>query len=145
MAFRSFAHWTGPGRARAERVVTRLCCIGELSTDDLADLRCMKDLRDLTLEGISTFPAELCELVQLHSLTVNKRGEDGITEIPAEIGNLHALRTLRIRARNLTKLPESIADLHALVDLDLRHSGVRKLPDRVMEVPNLRRIFVHAD
>jgi Leucine-rich repeat (LRR) protein len=143
MAFRSYAHWTGTAaRAAARRVVTRLCCIGPLAPADVDDLRRMADLRDLTLEGIETFPRALCDLVHLRSLTINRRGEDGISSLPAEIRNLAALRTLRIRARKMTELPDVIADLDALVELDLRHSGIRKLPERLMEVPKLRRIIV---
>ncbi len=143
MAFRSFAHWSGRSEAApARRVVSRLCCIGALSPSDVDDLRRMSDLRDLTLEGIETFPRALCDLVQLRSLTINRRGEDGVAELPSDIDKLVALRTLRVRAKRLESLPDSIADLDALVELDLRHSGVQRLPARLMEVPRLRRIYV---
>ena len=88
----------------------------------------MSDLRDLTLEGLETFPRALCDLPKLRSLTVGRRGEDGVAELPDEIRQLVSLRTLRIRARRLVSLPDAIADLDALVELDVRHSGVRKLP-----------------
>ena len=143
MAFRSFAHWSGSTpQVATRRVVSRLCCIGPLTPADVDDLRRMSDLRDLTLEGIETFPQGLCTMTQLRSLTINRRGEDGVSELPGEIAELASLRTLRIRAKRLTTLPDSIADLDALVELDLRHSGVVRLPDRLMEVPKLRRIFV---
>ena len=142
MAFRSFAHWTGVSAAPARRVVSRLCCIGPLTPADVEDLRRMGDLRDLTLEGIETFPRALCDLPRLRSLTINRRGEDGVGELPSDLGKLVSLRTLRVRSKRLTALPDSIADLDALVELDLRHSGVRKLPDRLMEVPKLRRIYL---
>jgi hypothetical protein len=124
------------------RVVTRMRCIGPLAPSDVDDLRRMPDLRDLTLEGLETFPRALCDLPNLRSLTLNRRGEDGVAELPDEIRNLVALRTLRVRARRLVALPDAIADLDALVELDLRHSGVRRLPDRLMEIPKLRRILI---
>jgi hypothetical protein len=143
VAFRSFAHWTSSEpRARARRVVTRLRCIGPLDADDVAEIRRMPHLRDLVLEGLEAFPPELCGLAELRSLTVNGRGEAGITALPEEIGRLSSLRTLRVRARRMTTLPDSIVDLARLVELDLRHSGVRKLPDRFLELPELRRVLV---
>ena len=140
MAFRSFADWSAPAPLR--RVVTRLRCIGPLAPSDVDDLRRMPDLRDLTLEGLETFPRALCDLPKLRVLTLNRRGEDGIGELPEDIKNLVSLRTLRIRARRLTWLPDAVADLDALVELDLRHSGVCRLPDRLMEIPKLRRILI---
>jgi hypothetical protein len=140
MAFRSFADWSGPTPSR--RVVTRLRCIGPLAPSDIDDLRRMSDLRDLTLEGIESFPPSLCDLPKLRILTINRRGEAGVASLPDAIASLVSLRTLRIRAQRMTELPDAIADLDALVELDLRHSGVRRLPDRLMEVPRLRRIFV---
>ncbi len=140
MAFRSFADWAAPATVR--RVVTRMRCIGPLGRADVDDLRRMSDLRDLTLEGLETFPPELCDLPKLRSLTLNRRGEAGVAELPDEIRLLVSLRTLRVRARRLVSLPDAIADLDALVELDLRHSGVRKLPDRLMEIPKLRRILI---
>src|SRR5512143_4093503 len=121
MAFRSFAHWTGSSTttSSARRVVSRLCCIGPLTAADVDDLRRMADLRELTLEGIETFPRALCDLSQLRSLTINRRGEDGVAELPSDIDKLASLRTLRIRAHRLTEMHESIADLEALVELDL--------------------------
>jgi len=117
-------------------------CIGPLGQADVDDLRRMSDLRDLTLEGLETFPPSLCDLPNLRALTVGRRGEDGISQLPDEIRKLTSLRTLRIRARRLVTLPDAIADLDALVELDLRHSGVRKLPERLMEIPKLRRILI---
>jgi len=140
MAFRSFADWSAPAPMR--RVITRMRCIGPLAPSDVDDLRRMPDLRDLTLEGLETFPRALCDLPKLRSLTLNRRGEDGIAELPDEIRQLVSLRTLRVRARRLVSLPDAIADLDALVELDLRHSGVRRLPDRLMEIPKLRRILI---
>lgn len=140
MAFRSFADWSAPAPVR--RVVTRVRCIGPLSPSDVDDLRRMSDLRELTLEGLETFPVALCDLPNLRTLTVSRRGEDGIAELPDDIRKLVSLRTLRLRARRLVTLPDAIADLDALVELDLRHSGVRTLPDRLMEIPKLRRILI---
>ncbi len=142
MAFRSFAHWTGTPAPQTRRIVSRLCCVGPLTPADVDDLRRMSDLRELTLEGIETFPRALCDLPLLRSLTINRRGEDGVAELPSDVDKLASLRILRVRAKRLTALPDSIADLDALVELDLRHSGVRKLPDRLMEVPKLRRIYI---
>jgi len=74
VAFRSFADWTEPP-ARARRVVTRLRCIGPLDPADVAEIRAMKHLRELVLEGVETFPLGLCDLGDLRALTVNAPGE----------------------------------------------------------------------
>ncbi|HEY1960015.1 MAG TPA: hypothetical protein VGH28_30610 [Polyangiaceae bacterium] len=141
MAFRSFAHWSEP-LARASRVVTRLRCIGALDSTDVAEIRGMKHLRDLVLEGIETFPLGLCDLAELRSLTINKRGEPGVTDLPDALCGLVSLRTLRIRATRLRALPDAIVDMPALVELDVRHSGVHRLPPKLLELRNLRRIAV---
>ena len=143
MAFRTFSHWPSSApRARAKRVVTRLRCIGPLEPDDVAELLAMPHLRELVLEGIDAFPRELARLGELRSLTLNARGEDGVTSLPDDVRNLASLRTLRIRARRLTALPDAIFELRNLVELDVRHSGVTTLPPRTLELPNLRRIVV---
>ena len=142
MAFRSFAQWTESPRVRASRVVTRLRCIGRLDRDDLAEIVRMPDLRELVLEGLDVFPPELCELARLRSLTVNRRGEAGIGELPDAIRGLVSLRILRLRARRLTALPDALVELPDLALLDLRHSGVRALPARLLELPKLRRVTV---
>jgi len=140
VAFRSFTEWTAP--RRAERIVTRLLCIGDLTAQDVDEIAAMKDLQQLTLQGIETFPSKLCSLGALRQLTINKRGEPGVRELPEEIRELRNLHTLRVRAQRLTMLPESIAELDALAVLDLRHSGVRSLPTSLMEAATSMRICV---
>lgn len=103
----------------------------------------MPRLRELVVEDITEFPRALCDLADLRSLTINARGEDGISSLPGDLGGLGALRTLRVRARKLAALPDSIIELRNLVELDVRHSGVRTLPARVMELPKLGRILLN--
>ena len=141
MAFRSFADWTEPP-ARAKRVVTRLRCIGPLDAADVAEIRAMKHLRELVLEGVEIFPLGLCDLGELRALTVNAPGEPGVADLPDALRGLVSLRTLRIRATRLRALPDAIVDLPALVELDVRHSGVSRLPARILELPTLRHIAV---
>lgn len=143
MAFRSFAHWTiSEPRPRAERVISRLRCIGALDVADIAELLAMPRLRELVLEGVEYFPPELGALHDLRSLTVNARGEDGVATLPDALAGLASLRTLRVRARKLSALPDALSELRGLVELDVRHSGVRELPRRLLELPKLRRVLV---
>ncbi len=141
VAFRTFADWTIPQAPRASRDVTRLRCIGRLDDDDVAEILALRHLRELVLEGISQFPSALSRLGDLRSLTINARGEDGISELP-NLAGLVALRTLRVRARRIAALPDSLSALRNLVELDVRHSGLRALPASLMELPKLRRILV---
>ena len=140
MAFRSFAHWTSPEPSGARRVVVRLRCIGPLDPSDVAEIRAMKHLRELVLEGVEALPEALCDLPELRALTINKRGEAGVARLPDAVRGLVSLRTLRLRARRATALPDALLGLVELVELDLRHSGVRRLPERILELPKLRRI-----
>jgi hypothetical protein len=104
MAFRSFAHWANPETLPSAQHEVELRCVGRLSPKDIEEIRNMKHLRKLTLEGIERFPRELCALGELVSLTVTKRGDAGIAELPEELSGLRSLRRLRVRAGRLTRL-----------------------------------------
>ncbi|MCS7072994.1 MAG: leucine-rich repeat domain-containing protein, partial [Bacteroidia bacterium] len=60
---------------------------------------------DLSNQGLSYFPEEICRLLNLQSLILSG---NQIKEIPESIGNLKQLKQLKLNENLLQELPESI-------------------------------------
>jgi len=61
----------------------------------------------------------------------------GVTELPAEIGQLANLQTLKLSHNQLTSLPESIGQLTNLQSLELSQNELTSLPDSIGQLTNL--------
>ncbi len=61
----------------------------------------------------------------------------GLTELPAEIFQLTNLRSLSLDSNNLSSLPPKLFEITNLTELDLRHNQFSTLPSQIFQLKNL--------
>jgi hypothetical protein len=108
MSFRSLAqHWPSVGASEpfhdvrslaagavGHSDVVRLQCEGELSPEVISLIVGLPNLRDLYLINVRNYPADLCKLGRLETLTIDQ--SPSFVGLPKEAIGLRGLRVLRV-------------------------------------------------
>ena len=115
-----------------------------LSHDDgvtsLEGIQYLRNLEELTLywqDGLTEIPEEIGDLTQLETLSLEKAG---ITALPDSICNLVSLRSLNIKGTSVATLPEDIGNLASLEKLDISDTEITDLPDSIYAL-NLEKFY----
>ena len=95
----------------------------------------------LGVRGLTTFPIEICSLINLEylNLYLNK-----ITSLPEEIGALRNLRWLILDFNPLSALPRTIGRLKKLEWLHMADSRLTVLPDELIHLKKLSSLSFAA-
>jgi internalin A len=88
----------------------------------------------LLCQGLTTLPAEIGQLTDLISLEISY---NQLTSLPVEIGKLTKLRKLYANANKITSLPMQIGELIRLDVLDLDANNLVNLPAEIGKLRNL--------
>ena len=104
---------------------------GVTSLEGIHHLRCLEELSLYWQEGLTEIPEEIGDLTQLEILMLEKAG---ISEIPDSICNLTRLRSLNIKGTNVATLPEGIGNLSSLTRLDISDTQITDLPESIYEL-----------
>ena len=94
---------------------------------------------DLADNGITELPKEIGNLVKL--LELNIRGNH-FTMIPPEVGKLAKLTELNLRDNELTALPPEIGNLTALSVLDIANNHLTTLPKEIGNLTQLTELYL---
>ena len=99
------------------------------------------DGRDLNAEGGAPAPASrplpetLANLVKLEELDL---GRNGLTALPAQVGELRGLKKLGLDYNDIRVLPSFVGNLTKLEELSLNSNGGVRLPDSLAGLKGLR-------
>lgn len=100
----------------------------------------LTQLTNLTIENVTSLPAEIGDLDNLENLELN--GTD-LTALPPEIGDLDNLYLFSMfRAGDLASLPPEIGDLANLRVLNLSRHKITALPPEIGNLDKLERLRV---
>ena len=117
--------------------------IGAISIDDTAT---QDELDSITKISINNHDAGVTSIEGIHYLHNLKElflyWQDGLTEIPEEIGTLSNLESLDIRKAGITEIPDSICNLTKLRTLNLKDTGISKLPDNIGNLSDLKYLDI---
>lgn len=123
-----------------EEILAKLQAIdpAQFARYTVEQLRAMKKLRLHHIQGITIFPPEICSLVNLEELTLEKC-DFGV--LPPQISNLASLRDLHLeKLPALRTLPGEIGDLANLTQLAIyKCSHFTALP---VEIGNLAKLEI---
>ncbi|MBS4169549.1 leucine-rich repeat domain-containing protein [Neochlamydia sp. AcF95] len=93
---------------------------------------------DLAESGLTSLPAEIGQLSQLHWLDLSK---NQLTALPAEIRQLSQLHWLDLSNNQLTALPAEIGQLSQLQELYLSNNQLTSLPAEIRQLSQLQDLF----
>ncbi|RCJ41185.1 hypothetical protein A6770_08860 [Nostoc minutum NIES-26] len=94
---------------------------------------------DLYGEGLTILPAEIGQLSNLRELYLSN---NQLTMLPAEIGQLSNLSRLDLSNNQLTTLPAEIGQLSSLSRLDLSNNQLTTLPAEIGQLFNLSLLYL---
>ncbi len=105
----------------------------------LIDQAAREEWTELNLreQGLTELPPEIGRLTQLQSLSLRK---NQLRFLPPEIGELISLTTLQLNWNQLETLPLEISGLINLVSLDLRHNSLTSLPAGLWRLSSLNAL-----
>ena len=110
---------------------------GVTSIDGVHYLRNLKELYLYWQDGLTEIPEEIGTLTHLESLSFERAN---ITEIPDSICNLTMLRTLNLKRTGISNLPDDIGNLSELTYLDISETAVTDLPESIYAL-NLEKFY----
>lgn len=122
------------------RTILERCGLSGLSVTDVAE---MEDGRVVTLnlknreinkDGISFLPAEVGNLSALRVLVCSG---NIIDSLPYEIGLLANLQKLDVSSNRIVVIPPAIGKIANLTHLDLRHNRIERLPPELAQCKKL--------
>ncbi|MBN1984161.1 MAG: leucine-rich repeat domain-containing protein [Chitinivibrionales bacterium] len=85
-------------------------------------------------EGLTQIPAEIGQLTELQVLSID---DNDLTQLPKELFDLKNLRVIQIRDNAITTLPPGIGKLEKLEVLDLRNNQIAELPEELTSLKSL--------
>lgn len=132
---------------RVEREVSRAAQTGVLMVPNMSMSsvprsvpQCLPlTILDMSSNGLTTLPENLCTLPCLQELHVNWCE---LSALPENIGRLKNLKKLACGFNQLCSLPGSICSLPCLETLLVNDNSLSKLPTRIGRVLSLREIAV---
>jgi Leucine-rich repeat (LRR) protein len=92
--------------------------------------------RDLSKDGISVLPAEIGQLSALKVLICSG---NIIDSIPAEIGSCTSLQKLDMSSNRIVAIPPAIGQCVNLTSIDLRHNRIAQIPP---EIGNCKKLVI---
>ncbi len=96
----------------------------------------------LDSNGISGTVASRVELGgDMTIIRLDLRGE-GITTVPAIIGDISSLKELDLSSNQIRSLPSTIGRLTNLASLDVRNNLLTELPSQITEISALRKLWL---
>jgi internalin A len=91
-------------------------------------------------KGLTELPLEVCELVNLRSLSLS---DNELAALPSEIGRLIELKSLEVSNNRLKSLPPEIRNLTKLSSLDISHNQFEELTHEIGKLTNLVSLEFH--
>ena len=90
-------------------------------------------------QGLTELPAEIGLLRNLEYLDLHL---NKLSSLPADIGQLRRLRWLDLRFNRIEALPETFVMLESLESANLGDNRLRQIPSWIVQMPNLNVFFV---
>lgn len=143
--------------ARLSKTVDSKVTLGELQRIDSLSCSPMEELKNLQgikyltgllyfdccKNGVTELPAEIGQLKKLRVLNLNKAFELKI--IPKEIGQLDHLEELWMALTSVKTIPTEIGKLHKLKILMLGANDLKHIPNTICNLSNLERLILTGD
>ncbi len=122
------------------QTILEKCGLSDLQADNVAEFQDGRVVklnlknRDISKDGITFLPAEVGNLSELRELICSG---NIIDSLPSEIGSLVKLEKLDLSSNRLVVLNPAIGKLVNLVNLDLRYNRIERLPPELWECKKL--------
>jgi len=97
---------------------------------------------DLSNQGLTELPPEIGKLTNLEVLAIDN---NSLTSLPSEFGNLINLQRLRLGRNKLSKLPDTFNKLKNLKSLELSSNQFVSIPYEILELPNITQLYLSAN
>jgi small GTP-binding protein len=92
------------------------------------------DLRD---QGLTELPPEIGQLTQLRSLSLR---ENRLIALSSDVHKLTRLQSIDLRKNRFVDFPLEVCHLTQLRDLDLKFNGLKHLPSQIKDLTQLRNL-----
>jgi Leucine-rich repeat (LRR) protein len=115
-----------------------------MSVEILGEILFIDEIQQFCLSGknLTTFPIEICKLVKLEKLFLDK---NQISIIPPEISNLVNLEVLYLNDNNISELPIEITTLSKLRILRLDYNKIENIPPEITNLINLHMLPLYSN
>lgn len=97
---------------------------------------------DLSNQGIEELPPEIGQLTNLKELDLSG---NTLTKLPIEIGQLTNLEVLKLSGNRLTRLPKSLVRIQKLTILDLSNNQLSAVPVEITTLKHLKGLNLTAN
>lgn len=118
----------------------------ELGLFSMSDPVSQEELDRVTTVHVLSHNDGLCSLQGIHYLRnlreLSLYWQDGLTDIPEEIGLLTRLERLSLEKCRISALPDSLCNLQALKSLNVSKTKVDQLPDDIGNLINLKTLDI---
>ena len=95
--------------------------------------------KDISQDGIAELPPDIGKLAALRELSCT---ENSIESLPAEIGNCTSLQKINVGSNRIVGIPPEIGNLKKLTHLDVRHNAITKIPPEIKGCTSLTHLWL---
>lgn len=99
-----------------------------------------KWLLDLSNQGLTELPENIGELLHLEAIWLH---DNELTKLPKSIGKLLNLKNLELHDNKLTELPDNLGNLMNLEKINLNNNKLKRLPESIGNLKNLRILWIN--